>query len=169
MSRAARLGFIAHAPDRLRAGPDENGARREDGFGEIGVLREKAITGMDRIGPRGFQGCEQCFDVQVTFVGAGGTEQVHLVGHARSLGVEVRFAARGNGGDTQCFGGADNPHGNLATVGDQQFTNALSHDRALTRRRVLRRPDPVPPDRRLRPEMRQGDRLSRRSVRKTAS
>ena len=74
---------------------------------------------MDRIGTRGLQGAEQCLDVQVTFVGAGRAENVHLVGHARSLGVDVRFAARGDGGNAQCFGGADNPHGDFATVGDQ--------------------------------------------------
>ncbi|MNG06636.1 hypothetical protein D3C84_898910 [compost metagenome] len=91
---------------------------------------------MHRVGAGGFQGAEQGLDVQVTFVGTGRAKNVHLIGHARGLGIDVRLAARSNGGNAQFFGGADNPHGDLATVGDQQFMNGLGHDRALTCRRV---------------------------------
>ncbi|MNO78446.1 hypothetical protein D3C76_695820 [compost metagenome] len=86
---------------------------------KIGVLREKTVTRVYRIRTGGFQGAEQCLDVQVTLVSAGGAKDMDLVGHARCLGVDVRFAAGGNGGNPQRFGGADNPHSDFATVGDE--------------------------------------------------
>ncbi|MNC70994.1 hypothetical protein D3C75_1218630 [compost metagenome] len=93
---------------------------------------------MDRVGAGGLQRTKQGLDIEVAFVGAGRAEDVHFVGHARSLGLDVCFAARRHGGNSQRLRGADDPHGDLATVGDQQFTNALSHGRALTLRRVWR-------------------------------
>ncbi|MOA56170.1 hypothetical protein D3C78_1801030 [compost metagenome] len=61
-----------------------------------------------------------------------------FIRQARGLGVNVCLAAGGNGGNAQRLGGMDDPHGNLATVGDQQFTNGLRHDRALTGYRAWR-------------------------------
>ena len=127
---ASRLGLVAHAADRLWAGPDKNRPGGLHRFGEVCVLREKAIAWVHCVGPGGFQGAQQGLDIQVAFVGAGRAEQVHFVGHARGLGVEVRLTARGNGWNAQFLGGADNPHGDFATVGDQQFSDALGHDRA---------------------------------------
>ncbi|MNN40881.1 hypothetical protein D3C81_1549700 [compost metagenome] len=136
MCGATRLGLVAHAADRLWAGPDKNCPGGLDRFGEVGVLREKPIAWVHRVGPSGLQGAQQGLDIQVAFVGTGRAEQVHFIGQARGLGIEVCLTARGNGGNSQLFGGADNPHGDLATVGDQQFMNGLGHDRALTCRRV---------------------------------
>ena len=116
---AAGLGFVTHTANGVGAGADKNCPGGEHGFGEVGVLGQEAITRMHRVGAGGFQRADQSLDVQVAFIGAGRAEDVDFIGHARGLGVDVGFAARGHGGNPQRLGGADNPHGDLATVGDQ--------------------------------------------------
>ena len=45
-------GLRAHQPDRVGRRTDEDDAGRRAGRGEIGVLRQKAVAGMDRLGAR---------------------------------------------------------------------------------------------------------------------
>ena len=50
LHRADRLDLVAHQADRVGLGADEDEAGLLDAFGEVGVLGEEAVAGMDRLG-----------------------------------------------------------------------------------------------------------------------
>ena len=58
-------------------------------------------------------------------------EGVRLVGQADVQGVAVELGVHGDGGDPELAAGADDPHGDLASVGDQDL---LEHAAPFVRR-----------------------------------
>ena len=64
-----------------------------------------------------------------------------LVGHFDMQRVGVRVGIDGDGGDAQPPGGLDDAAGDLATIGDQNFTK---HKRPNFKRST--RPPPTPPE-----------------------
>ena len=59
--------LVAHVLDRRGVRSDPGQTRSFGGCGERGVLGEKTVTRMDRIGPRRARGIEHAIDAQVTF------------------------------------------------------------------------------------------------------
>ena len=117
---ASRLGLVAHATDHLGAGADELDPAFGTDFRQFGVFREKAIAGMQRI-TAGFHGqVDQLAWVQV----AGQrvvTQAVGFVGALDVQGMAVGFGIDGNRADTHLGTGTHDAHGNLATVGTEDF------------------------------------------------
>ena len=117
--------FVAEQPDGVRGGadPDESGV--EDGLGEVGVLGQEAVAGVEGVGAGVGRGGEQLGDVQVGVRGRVAAQGVGLVrgGDVQGVGVDVRVD--GDGGQLRVVAGPGDPDGDFTAVGDQDLAHQL--------------------------------------------
>ena len=118
---APGLVLVAHAANDLRRGADELDVALRAKLGKARVFRKQAVAGVDglRAGERG-RG-EDGGHVQVTARGAGRADADALVRQRHVQSVAVGLGKHRHGGDAHLLAGADDAHGDLAAVGDQQF------------------------------------------------
>jgi hypothetical protein len=111
--------LVAHGPDRVRAGAEEDDARGLAGGGELGVLGQEAVAGVDGLGT----GCLCCgddlVDTQIGFGGLGRAEVYGDVGGFDVCGLGVGVGVHGDGADAESAAGADDAQGDLSAVGDE--------------------------------------------------
>ena len=105
-------------------GPDELDAGDLAHFGEIGVLAQEAVAGVDGVHVGDLGGADDRRDVQIAQRALGRTDADGLVGEAHVQAVAVGLRVDGDGPDAQVLAGADDAEGDLAAVGDQ---NLLEH------------------------------------------
>ena len=141
--------LVAHQPDMLGRGADEGEAVLLDRGGEVGILRQKAEPGMDRVGAGDRRRGKDRGHVQIAVARRRRTDTDRLVRqpHMHRGGVGGRM--HGDRLDPHLAAGAVDPQRDLAAIGDQ---NLLKHDitrSASGRRRILRagrrRPGFAPP------------------------
>ena len=65
LHRHLRSDLVAHHADRFGARPDEDEAGILDALGEVGVFREEAVAGMDRLGVGHLRRADDRRDVEV--------------------------------------------------------------------------------------------------------
>ncbi len=130
----ARAHLVAEPTHDLRRRTDEDHARRGAGFGELRVLGEKAVTGMDGVDVRGLRDADDVGDIQVGIDGRSTcADQVALVRlhpvqrEAVFLGVDRDRA------DAELGRGAHHADGDLAAVRDQETADTLGHGRSITK------------------------------------
>ncbi|VVN62956.1 hypothetical protein PS685_04188 [Pseudomonas fluorescens] len=101
-----------------------------NGTGKACVLRQKAITGMNGLGPTGLGGCNDLVDFQVA-VGRFAAPQVYAdIGFAAMPRIAIGRAVDGYCGEAQGPGCAHYPAGDFATVGNQYgCQNRGAHER----------------------------------------
>ena len=88
---------------------------------EVGVLGQKAVAGMNRVGAGDLGGADDRRNVQVA-VGAGRRADADvLVGEADVERVLVGLGVYRDGLDAELAAGADDPQGDLAAIRDQNF------------------------------------------------
>ncbi|KAF5292952.1 hypothetical protein FQR65_LT20181 [Abscondita terminalis] len=107
----------------LRA--DEGEAAFLDALGEIGVLAQKAIAGVDGFGIGHFSGRDDGRHVEVAQRGRCRADAHGLVGQLDVLGVAVGLGIHHHGLDAEFPAGALDAQGDLAPVGNQNF---LKHE-----------------------------------------
>ena len=100
-----------------RADPDQTGGH--DSLGEVGILGQEAIAGMDGLGARGLCGGEHLRRVQIGFACRGRADQDGLIGLPDMQGLRIGLGIDGDGPDAHATGGAEHAAGDLATIGDQ--------------------------------------------------
>ena len=100
-------------------GPMKVTPRVGDGPGEVGVLGEEAVAGVDGVGAAARDRVEDGLGVEVALGRGLAAEGVGLVGEADVQGVAVEVGVHGDGGDAELAARADDPDGDLAPVGDQ--------------------------------------------------
>ncbi|MNO81996.1 hypothetical protein D3C76_732550 [compost metagenome] len=113
-------GLAAHGVDGRGRWAEENQTGVFNGAGESGVLRQKTIAGVNRLGAAGLGGGDQLVDLQITVGGFAATQVNANVGFAAVPGVTVGGAVHGHGGQAQGLGGTHYPASDFATVGHQQ-------------------------------------------------
>ena len=121
-----RLDLGAHRGDRRGGRADPDQARVEHGLGELRVLREEAVAGVDGVGPRRAGGVDQQVGPQVG-VGrrrAGQPDGAVGLGPVRAVG--VRVGVDGDRADAEVAAGAEDPPGDLAAVGHQDSCDHVS-------------------------------------------
>ena len=125
-----RLGRVlqAHGANRGRVRPDPDQARRRDGLGEVGVLAQEAISGVDRFRAGRLGRREHLGAVQIGFARRRRTDQHRLVGLAHMQGVGVRLGIDGDGAYPHPLGGAEDTAGDFAAIGDK---DGLEHEAVL--------------------------------------
>ena len=125
--RATTLGgepardLVAHLGDRRRRRADERHAHVGDRAGEVGVLGEEAVAGVDAVGATVADRAEDRVGVEVTLGRGLPAERVRLVGEPDVQCVPIELGVDRDGLDTELASGADDAHGDLATVGDQDL------------------------------------------------
>src|SRR6266702_5287407 len=111
------VDLVTHLLDRIRWGPDPDKAAGYDPPGEVGVLREKPVAGMNGGGP-GLPGRgEHRVHVEIAAGGRRRAQQHRLI---RLLGkgqLGVGFGVDSNSANAKAAGGGDDPAGDLTTVG----------------------------------------------------
>ena len=111
--------LVAHGPDRCGRRADKDDLLCLQGLAEAGILGEKAVAGMHRLGAGPAAGIDDPVHAQVALRGRGRADMDRLVGHAHVQGMAVRVRVDGHGGDAHPPGGPDDPAGDLPPVGDQ--------------------------------------------------
>jgi hypothetical protein len=113
--------LVAHQADGVGAGADEGKSGAFDRFSEIGVLREKTVTGVNSLGVGDFGGADDRRNVQVAVASRRRADAQRFVGEAYMHQVTVGLRVNGDGADTEFLAGAQDPQGNFAAVGDHDF------------------------------------------------
>jgi hypothetical protein len=117
----ARRRLDPHRAHRRRRRADEGGAGRVDRLGKIGVLRQKAVTGMNAVGAALADGIDELLDDQVALARGRRTDGDRLVGQAHVGRQRVGFGIDGHRAQAELAAGANHPAGDLAAVGDQHL------------------------------------------------
>ena len=117
--------LVAHEPDVLGRGADEGEAVLFDHGGEIGVLREKADAGMDRVGAGDGGGREDGGDVEIALARRRRADADAFVGkpHMHRIGVGGRMHR--DGADAHLAAGAVDAQRDLAAIGDEHLLEHL--------------------------------------------
>ncbi len=116
---AFRADLVAHHLECLDARPDEHDASVAARLGEPGMLGEEPVPRMHRLGAR----VERCGDderrIEVALGRRRRTDAHGIVGepHVRRIGVGV--GVDGDRMDAEPSERADDPHGDLAAIGDE--------------------------------------------------
>ena len=117
-------GFVAHLPDHVSGGADELQSALLAQVGELRVLGEEAVARVDGV-TAGLQGGgEDGGHVEVALPRLGGADAHRLGGQLHVEGVGVGGGVHRHRLDLHLPAGADDAHGDLAPVGDQ---DAMEH------------------------------------------
>ena len=119
ISRARVFEPIASIASARRA--DEDDAGLGAGLGELGVLGEEAVAGMDRLGARLLRRLDDLGDVQVALRRHRRADQEGLVGLAHVRGVAVDLRVDGDRADAHLLQRAGDADRDLAAVCDQDL------------------------------------------------
>src|SRR5699024_282862 len=111
--------LVAHGPDGVRVGAEEDDAGGLAGRGELRVLRQESVAGVDGLRSGRLGGGDDLVDAQIRF-GGGGRAQVHGgIGGLDVGGVGIGVGVDGDGSDPEPTAGADDAQGDLSAVGDE--------------------------------------------------
>ncbi len=97
-------------------------------FGEVGVLAQQSVAGMDRIHIGDFGGADDGGNVEIAFVQARRPDADGFVGKADVQRVAVGFAVDGDGLDAEFLAGTDDAQGDFAAIRNQDF---LEHEDSI--------------------------------------
>ena len=119
-------GLVAHLGQQLGARTDEGDAVVGTGAGELRILRQEPVAGMDGVHPLVERDVDDALDVQVGPDRAlVRIELIGLVGLRAMDGQAIFLRIDGNGPDAELVGGAKDTNGDLAAVGNQQLFEGL--------------------------------------------
>ena len=114
-----RFDLRAHLLDRFCRRANENQACGFASLHEIGVLRQEAIAGMDRVCTRLLCGCKYGIDVEIAGAGRRRPDPDRLVRGLHMQRVCVGIGIDGDGADAEPRTGAHHAERDLAAIGDQ--------------------------------------------------
>ena len=114
-------GLVAHGPDGLRRRADENQPGVAAGLRKSGVLGQKAVARVHRVGAAQAGRVDDRRDVEVALARCRRTDAHRLVGLQRVAGVGVGGGIHRHRAVARCLGAAHHAQRDLAPVGDQDF------------------------------------------------
>ena len=120
ISSRARV-FDPIASIALAGGPMNTTPGLLAGLGEVGVLGEESVSGVDRLGPGLLGRLEDLLDVQVALGRNGRAQQMGLVGLADVRSLTIRLRVHAHGDDPHLLQRPHDANGDLAPVGDQDL------------------------------------------------
>ncbi len=113
--------LVAHQADHIGGRADEGEAGFLHLLGEIGILGEEAVAGVNAIGAGYLGSGDDRRNAQVGLGGGGRADAHGLVGQRHVHQVTVGSGVHRHGLDAQFLAGAQDTKGDLAAVGDQYF------------------------------------------------
>ena len=120
-SQLLGLDLVAHGGNGVVLGADEDDALFFHPFGKTGVLAQKAVTRMHRLGAGLLAGGDDFFSLQIAVAAGRGTDVNGLVGQRHMACVLVSVGVNRHGLDAHLAGSEDDAAGDFAAVGDQDF------------------------------------------------
>ena len=117
----AGLLFFSHQAGNFRRRADELDVAGLADFGEVGVLRQQAVAGMDGVHVGDFRGADHGRNVQIAQPELGRADADGFVGETHVQRVAVGLAVDGHGLYAQFLAGTDHAQGDLTAIGDQDF------------------------------------------------
>ena len=117
-------GLAAHERDGFGRRPDERQPRVAARAREAGVLCQEPVAGVHRVGPGPPRGVHDRVDPQVAQGRFGRAEMNRLVRLAHVARAAVAVRVHGNRREAHFAARADDPNGDLAAVGDEDFHEA---------------------------------------------
>ena len=126
LHHADRRHLVAHGADGLRLRADEDEAAVLDALGEIRVLRQEAVAGMDGHGVGDLGGADDRGHVEITARRGRWPDAHGLVREQHVLQAVIGGGVHRDRLDTELAAGAQDAQSDLAAVGDDDL---LEHDR----------------------------------------
>ena len=121
LHRGARFFFFAHQPHHFRPRPDELDAAGLAHFGEVGVLRQQSVAGMDRIHVGDLRRADDRRNVQIAQRQLRRPDADGLVGKAHGQRIAVGLAVNGDRADAQFLARANDAQCNLSAIRNQDL------------------------------------------------
>ena len=144
LHRLLRGDLVAHQADVLGLRADEDDLVRLHDVGEMRVLGEKAVAGMDRVRARDLAGRDDRRDVEIGLARRRRTDADDFVGEPHMHGVRIGRRMHRDGRDAHLLAGAIDAERDLAAVRDQDLLEHRAIRSASAARRIR------PADRRAR-------------------
>ena len=121
LSDLLRGDLVAHLLNRRRRRADEHHFGQFQSRRKCAVFGQEPIARMDRLGPGGFDRCDDLFDRQIR-LRCGRSADMHcLIRHFHVQCAAVGVGIDRHRGDPHLARGLDHTTGNLAPIGDQDF------------------------------------------------
>ncbi len=95
-------------------------------LGEVGILAQETVAGMDRVDVGDLGGADHRRNVEIAARAFGRADANGFVGEAHVQAVAVGLRIHGDGLDPEILAGADDAHGDLAAIGDEDFLEHIS-------------------------------------------
>jgi hypothetical protein len=137
--RHARLGhqllrriLQAHRADAVRFGPDPDQARVDHRLGEVRILGQEAVAGVDRLGLGRLRRRDDLVADQIALARRTWADVHRLVGHAHVKRISVSVGIDRDRPDPHAPRGSDHAARDLAAVGDQQRLHQSGRQRPLS-------------------------------------
>jgi hypothetical protein len=118
LGELAGVVLVAELAHRLLGRADELDVAGAADFGEVRVLAEKTVAGVDRLHVGDFRGGDDTGNVEITFRRGRGADADGFVGKAEIGGVAVGGAEDGDRFDAEVVASADDPQGDFSAVRD---------------------------------------------------
>ena len=122
LHRLARLLLFAHQTGDLGRRTDKLDVRGAADLGEVGVLAQQPVAGMNRFHIGDLGGRDHGRHIQVAVGQPRRTDADGFVGEAHVQRVAVRLAVDGDGANAQLATGIENAQRDFAAIGNQNFT-----------------------------------------------
>ena len=114
-------GFIAHLADNIAAGTDKGDTGVPAGVGKGIVFRQETVAGVDGVAACGLGHRQDGIHIEVAVTGPGGTNADGLLGKEHMEGIGVGGGVDSDGLDAHFPAGPQNPRGDFAAVGNEDF------------------------------------------------
>jgi hypothetical protein len=118
--------FITHYLDGLRRRTYKNQSSIKASLGKVSALSQKSISRVDTSSTRALSDINQFLDDQVAFQGLGWSDMVRLICISNMGRIPVDVRIDGYCRYAQFVASSDNPHGYLATIGNEQLVNLFA-------------------------------------------
>ncbi len=123
----ARGGLVAHGGDHLGGGPDEGDALVGAALGEVRVLGQEAVAGVDGVAVRRLGHGEDRVHIEVALGRRRRTDAVGVLGELHVQRLAVGLGVDHHRLDIQLAAGAEHAHGDLAAVGNEDTLEHGAH------------------------------------------
>ena len=121
----ARRRLAPHLAHRLRVGSDERKPRLRARLGKLRVLGEKPVTRMHPVGTGSPRHVDHPIDPKIAFRCLIRPDGVRLICQADVKRIAIALRVNRNGAEPHLAARPNNPHSNLAPVGDQQLVQVV--------------------------------------------
>ena len=115
--------LVPHRANRVGGRPNEGEAVITAHLGELVVLRQEAVAGVDGVSTAGGGGRQDVGNVEVALAAQGFAHADRFIGELHVQSVLINGAVHRHGGDAELAAASNDPEGNLAAVGDQHFAD----------------------------------------------